>query len=412
MPVVIAGPVAQAVRGALHGVGKHVVEVGALEFGEFGLEVVADVGADDELLQLAGHRPGQADVHDGAVGAVLLAEDRGLLVQAGDDVAAVEGDAHGDVRVHRVEHQLDSGLQLGDALTGGGGGEHHVVEDVAQLRDGGGLGQVDLVDHQQLRRHLRALLAGDVGDDVVDRADLLQRERVRTVDDVQDEVRLEDFLQGRTERLDQLRRQVADEADGVGHDDRPAVAQLTAARRRIQGGEKRVLHQHACARQRVEQRGLAGVGVTRDGDARQMPRPAPRPLDFAGGLHRRQLLADARHVLAQATAVGLDLRFARATQADAAVRTGAATGLAGQRMAPTAQTRDQVLHLGQRHLRLALLRLRVLRENVEDEHGAVDDLGVELVLQRDQLAGREFTVGDDGVGAGGLHDVAQLRHLA
>ena len=54
----------------------------------------------------------------------------------------------------------------------------------------------------------------------------------------------------------------------------------------------------------------------------------------------------------------------------------------------------------------------MLGEDVEDQRGAVDDLDLELVLQLAQLAGRELAVADHGVGAGGVHGVAQLVDLA
>jgi hypothetical protein len=54
----------------------------------------------------------------------------------------------------------------------------------------------------------------------------------------------------------------------------------------------------------------------------------------------------------------------------------------------------------------------VLGEDVEDEGGPVDDLDLDDLLELTQLAGRELTVADDRVGAGGPHDVAELVGLA
>ena len=106
-------------------------------------------------------------------------------------------------------------------------GEHHRV------------GRVGLVDHDQLRHRVGA----DLGEHLAHRGDLTLGVGVRAVDHVQDEVGLGDLLERRAERLDQLVRQVPDEADGVGQRVDPAVARRGAARGRVEGGEQRVLDQ-------------------------------------------------------------------------------------------------------------------------------------------------------------------------
>ena len=116
-----------------------------------------------------------------------------------------------------------------------------------------------------------------------------------------------------------------------------------------------------------------------------------------------ELAAQLGHLGVDPAPVGLDLGLTGATATDAAAA-GAdpATGLAGEVATPAAQPLHQVLQLGQLDLRLALLGLRVLGEDVEDQRGAVDDLDLDPVLEVAQLAGRELAVADDGVGAGGL----------
>ncbi len=58
-----------------------------------------------------------------------------------------------------------------------------------------------------------------------------------------------------------VRRQVGDEADGVGEDDARAVRQFDPPQRRIERREQPVVGEDPGAGQRVEQRRLAGVGV-------------------------------------------------------------------------------------------------------------------------------------------------------
>src|SRR3712207_5099785 len=81
-------------------------------------------------------------------------------------------------------------------------------------------------------------------------------------------------------------------------------------------------------------------------------------------------------------------------------------------MTGSAQAEQQVGQLGQLDLGLALPGAGVLGEDAQGQRGPVDHLGLDLVLQLAQLAGRERAVADDGVGAGGVHGLAQLVDLS
>jgi hypothetical protein len=227
-----------------------------------------------------------------------------------------------------------------------------------------------------------------------------------------DEVGLADLLQRRAERLDQLVRQVPDEAHRVGQRVDPALGGAGLAGSGVQGGEQRVLDQHAGPGEPIEQTGLAGVGVTRDRDAGHRVPPAAGPLGLADGRHAGDLASQPGDPRTDAPPVGLELGLTRTAQADAAVAAGRAAGLPAHRLTPTAQARQQVLQLRQLDLGLALLALRVLGEDVQDQGDPVDDLDLGLGLQVAQLAGRELAVADDGVGTGRGHDSAQVADLA
>ena len=136
-------------------------------------------------------------------------------------------------------------------------------------------------------------------------------------------------------------------------------------------------------------------------------------LGLAGALHRGELAAQLGDLGVDAAPVGLDLGLTGTTATDAAaVRADPAAGLAGQVATPAAQPLLHVVELGELDLRLALLGLRVLGEDVEDQRGPVDDLDLEPVLQVAELAGRELTVEDHRVGAAGGHDLAEAVDLA
>ncbi len=207
--------------------------------------------------------------------------------------------------------------------------------------------------------------------------------------------------------------EVPHEAHRVGEGVLEPVRRRRPPGGRVERREQRVLHQHTRAGDGVEQTGLARVGVADQGHARNGVGDPASPLGGPDGVHRRDVLAELGDALVDAPAVGLQLGFTGTTQTHTTVgATGAATGLPRQRQTPPAQSRDQILQLRQLDLGLAFTRTRVLGEDVEDQRGAVDDLHPQLLLQVPQLAGRELTVADDGVGPGRHDDVGELAHLA
>ena len=86
-------------------------------------------------------------------------------------------------------------------------------------------GPIGLVEHDQLGH----VAGADVGQHGADGADLTDRVGIGRVDHVHQQVGLGRLLQRRGERLDQVVRQVPDEADGVGQRVDPAV--VVCARR-------------------------------------------------------------------------------------------------------------------------------------------------------------------------------------
>ncbi len=142
------------------------------------------------------------------------------------------------------------------------------------------------------------------------------------------------------------------------------------------------------------------------------PAPARVATRVAARLHALDVAAQLGDLRVDPAAVELDLRLTGSARADALTAGDAATGLAGHRLTPATQARQEVLQLGQLDLRPALAALGVLGEDVEDQRGAVDDLDLDDVLERAALARGELAVADDGVGALLDDDVAQLERLA
>ncbi len=262
--------------------------------------------------------------------------------------------------------------------------------------------RVRLVDHKLDRQ----LVCPDLVQHAVDRCDLLD-ERVlgnRAVDDVQDEVGDEGLLEGRREPLDKLMRQPADESHGVG-DKVAASIVLEAARRRIERLEQPVAHRDGGIREGVQKRRLADVGVARERDGRNLGAPPFLPADVALSPQVLQPVLQERDALACEPAVCLELRLTWATRADAAPESF-------EVLPHASHARQVVLELRELDLELALCCDRVLREDVEDQLGTVDDARLQLVLEQALLRWRELVVDDQHLGPSVLVRLFQLLELS
>ena len=270
------------------------------------------------------------------------------------------------------------------------------------------VGDVGLVDHDEFGD-----LAGtDLGQHLADSGDLPLGEVVGAVDHVQDQVGVGDLLQGRAEGLDQLVGQVTHEPDGVGEREEATGRRAGLAHGGVQGREQRVLDEDPGTGHAVEQARLAGVGVAGQHDRGDLAPPARAAHGVPRRGHRGDLATQPRDALPDAAPVGLDLGLAGATGADALTAGHAPTSLPGQRLAPTAQAWQEVLHLGQGDLRLALTAAGVLGEDVEDQPRAVHHLDLHELLEPAQLPGGELAVADDRVRPHEGDHLAQLRDLA
>ena len=104
-------------------------------------------------------------------------------------------------------------------------------------------------------------------------------------------------------------------------------------------------------------------------------------------------------------AVGLELRLTRPAGADASTQPLEVLPQASHPL-------QRVLELGELDLELALGRVGVLGEDVEDDGRAVDDAHLERVLEGPLLAWRELVVAHDHLGFGLAHELAKLVDLA
>ena len=183
-------------------------------------------------------------------------------------------------------------------------------------------------------------------------------------------VRRLQLLERRAERRDQLRRELLDEADGVGEEEGVLARHRDASRERIEGGEGCVGGQCLGARERLQQRRLAGVRVADERDDGDAVALAPPPVEGALRAHGLDLALESADPAANQAAVGLELRLTGAARPDRALEPLEVLPLA-------TQPREQVLVLCELDLQRRLSGAGAAREDVEDQRAAVEHLHVE-----------------------------------
>ena len=219
----------------------------------------------------------------------------------------------------------------------------------------------------------------DLLEHLLDRLHLALHHRAGCIDHVDEQIGLGHLLQCGAEGRHQRRRQPLYESHRVGQEEFLAPRQARATRRRVKRSEEPVLCQHADAGQRVQQRGLACVGVADQGDDRRARALTTLSVQLSVRAHVFQFLFESVLLATQQAAVNFDLLFALTALLHAALLPGEVRPLAGQ-------ARQIVFDLGQFHLQASLARVRALGEDDENQGCPVEDLRLECSLQRAVLA--------------------------
>ena len=106
------------------------------------------------------------------------------------------------------------------------------------------------------------VVESQIAQDGLDGKDLVGEVRVGGVDHVQQEVRFLKFFQGGSKGPGQFVGEFSDEPDRIVEDGVFVVAQEQSAAGRIEGREKSVFSQNVASRERIQESGLPGVGVS------------------------------------------------------------------------------------------------------------------------------------------------------
>src|SRR5262245_7975578 len=222
----------------------------------------------------------------------------------------------GDPRGYR-EPLLDLAEQLGDAAPAHRG----ELERFAARQPLGPcllVQEVDLVEDEEPRN----FRVPELAEDPLHGRDLGLVSRMRPVHEVDEQVGVLDLLERRTEGVDQVLRQVADEPHRVVDHDLALARQPQPTRRRIERREHPVLDEDLAFRQHVEERALPRVRVADERHDRHVPLAAPRAPLLAPHALSLELLLEKADAVADAPAIDFELLLTGASAADAALEAG------------------------------------------------------------------------------------------
>ena len=147
---------------------------------------------------------------------------------------------------------------------------------------------------------------------------LAEEVRIGGVDDLEQQVGAHHLLEGGSEGIDEVVRELVDESHGIGDDHRATRGQGHLAARRIQRGEQHVRRVQVGIGERVEKRALAGIGVADQRHARDLVAIPVARRRGAMALHIREIALDLLDPLADEASVSLELALARAAGPDSA----------------------------------------------------------------------------------------------
>src|SRR5690606_33464473 len=261
---------------------------------------------------------------------------------------------------------------------------------------------IDLVVNENHGNVARA----DLGEHPLDLRDLVDAVGRRGIDHVQQQVRLGGFLERRLEGVDELVREVPDEADRIGQHDEIARRQPDPARERVEGCEQPLGRVGPGPGQAVEQGRLAGVGIADDRYLEGLVAIARAPAVAPLAADALEICAQPAHPGAELAAVEFDLLLARpAANPDAPalpLEVGPAANQAGRGMFEPREL----------HLELAFVTAGAAPEDVEDQLGAIEHRYAPALAKVALLHRAQFMVEQHQTGIGRRQVGADLVRLA
>lgn len=323
------------------------------------------------------------------------------LVEPGDHVVAIVGDQEFD-GAEGVGDQFDAaGFEGFEAGAGVGADEEGVGREVTCAREHRGIGGVDFVE--------------DGEDGFIGGAEFLEDAEgggvvffevgIGDVDDVDQEVGHDGFLERGFERLHEAVREAADETDGVGDEELVITGEVKLAGGGVEGGEEFVFGEDVGAGERVEEGGFAGVGVADDGGGGDGDAESAAALNAALLDDLDEFGFEAGDAVAHYAAILFELGFAFAAER-------AFAALPGQVSPGAGETWERIFHAREGDLEDGFAGVGAIGEDLEDDLFAIDDAEAGEFFPVALLGGRELFVEDDDVGVGGFGLIGELLGFA
>jgi hypothetical protein len=163
--------------------------------------------------------------------------------------------------------------------------------------------------------------------------------------------------------------------------------------------------QDICTRQPIEQRALAGIGITHQCHCGHRYGFATLPLLSPNALYRVEIDLELIDPALNFAAVCLKLRLARPSRSDAAAQLRHGFAASGK-------ARQHVFELRQLHLQLAFARSCVARKDIKDQLGAIEHTALKRTFKVAQLGRAQIVIEEHEVGASRTNDAGDFLHFA
>src|SRR5204862_4161694 len=160
---------------------------------------------------------------------------------------------------------------------------------------------------------------------------------IRGIDDVQDQISFDNFLQCCAKCGHQLMRKFPNKSDSVGDQNREILPELNPAYEGIQSGKQPARDERVFFGERTKQGRLAGIRVADERNERQPIPPAALPMQLPMLANLLDISFERADPMTDLPAIHFQFGFAGSPRADSAAQTREIFSMAGQSRQPIFQ---------------------------------------------------------------------------
>ena len=228
---------------------------------------------------------------------------------------------------------------------------------------------------------------------------------MRGVNHVQQNISSPNFFEGTGKCINQLVRKLINKPNRIRQQGGLAARQIKPAAGRVKCRKQLIFDKDMRLRQGIHQSRFAGICITDEGNTRKRHPGTFLAVQVTCPRDLLQTPLECRNPFTNTTPVYLQLRFPRATGADATAESRQMGPLAGQ-------TRAQIFELGQFNLQFSRLTLGALGKDIENELTAIDDFQLQRAFKVTLLGGRQIIIKDHNIGLCCRAEIPNLCNLA